>query len=142
MGEALPLKPIVPRDEASWLTRRELALSYELPLTAHFQEGGFIPLSVVLSESSFPPCKSFESVTFDSGSQLGRIDPWTFCCSSINANVIPSSILVLGKASFYPCDSLESVTFGIGSRLEWIDKMAFHSTKLKSIVIPQLDCTG
>jgi hypothetical protein len=96
-----------------------------------------IPSSViVLSKSSFAHCRSLESVTFESGSQLERIEKSAFSMSGLKSIVIPSSVIVLSESSFASCWFLESVTFESGSQLERIEKSAFSGSELKSIVIP------
>jgi hypothetical protein len=96
-----------------------------------------IPSSVVvLGKSCFAWCKSLESVIFESGSRLERIESYAFASSGLKSIVIPSSVTVLGKSSFSWCESLDSVILENGSRLERIEEDAFSRTRLKSIVIP------
>jgi hypothetical protein len=96
-----------------------------------------IPSSVVvLGKSRFSGCKLLESVTFESGSRLERIEEYAFTGSGLKSIVIPSSVVVLGYSSFRECKSLESVTFESGSRLERIKESAFSGCGLKSIEIP------
>jgi hypothetical protein len=96
-----------------------------------------IPSSViVLPESSFAKCQSLESVLFESGSRLERIEQSAFEKSGLKSIVIPSSVIVLSESSFAKCESLGSVTFETGSKLERIEKSAFYESGLKSIVIP------
>jgi hypothetical protein len=86
-----------------------------------------IPSSVVvLGKSSFAYCWLLESVTFESGSQLERIDEKAFFKSGLKSIEIPSSVVALGKRSFYGCQRLESVRFESGSRLERIDESMFE----------------
>jgi hypothetical protein len=85
-----------------------------------------IPGSVVdLGKLSFHDCKSLESVTFEDGSRLERIDDFAFSGSGLKSIVIPSSVVVLGRLSFFGCKSLESVTFSDDSRMERINQKAF-----------------
>jgi hypothetical protein len=96
-----------------------------------------IPSSVVvLGKRSFGQCKSLESVTFESGSRLERIEKRAFQGSGLRSILIPSSVVVLGKESFHWCKSLESVIFESVSRLERIEESAFFASELRSIVIP------
>jgi hypothetical protein len=96
-----------------------------------------IPSSlVVLAEKKYLGCRSLETVTFESGSSLERIEKSAFSKSGLKSIMIPSSVVYLGESSFYECKSLESVTFESGSRLEYIDRTAFSLSGLKSIVIP------
>jgi hypothetical protein len=88
-----------------------------------------VPSSVVvLGDSSFCGCKSLQSVTFESGSRLERIEKCAFQLSGLKSIVIPSSVGFVGKESFHGCKSLASVTFGSGSRLERIEECAVYRT--------------
>jgi hypothetical protein len=90
-----------------------------------------IPSSVVvLGASSFRGCESLESVTFESGSRLERIEEYSFCGNGLKSIEIPSSVVVLGTSSFHGCKSLESVAFESGSRLERIDRSVFVSCRV------------
>jgi hypothetical protein len=60
-----------------------------------------------LGEQSFYGCESLESVTFESGSRLERIEGFAFSRSGLTSIEIPSSVVVLGKGSFRVCESLE-----------------------------------
>jgi hypothetical protein len=96
-----------------------------------------IPSSVVvLGKASFCECKFLESVVFESGSRLERIEEFAFEWTGLRSIVIPSSVIVLAECSFFLCKWLESVVFETGSRLERIEDWAFHKSGLKSIVIP------
>jgi hypothetical protein len=96
-----------------------------------------IPSSVfVLGKESFCGCESLESVIFESGSRLERIEESALCESGLKSILIPSSVIVLGKWSFRGCRSLASVTFESGSRLERIEERALCESGLKSILIP------
>jgi hypothetical protein len=96
-----------------------------------------IPSSVlVLEKGSFYECKSLESVTFETGSRLERIEESAFSRSGLKSITIPSSVIVSGKESFRECKSLKSVTFESGYRLERIEESAFSRSGLKSILIP------
>jgi hypothetical protein len=96
-----------------------------------------IPSSiVVLGKWSFCLCRSHESVTFESGSRMERIEESAFSGSGFKSILIPASVVVVDKESFCGCQSLESVTFESGSRLERIEEFAFSLTRLESIEIP------
>jgi hypothetical protein len=96
-----------------------------------------IPSSVVvLGRSSVLDCKSLESVIFESGSQLSRIEYSAFYGSGLKSITIPSSVVVLGKDCFGRCWSLKSVAFESGSQLSRIEDFAFRECQLESIVIP------
>jgi hypothetical protein len=47
--------------------------------------------------------KSLESVIFESGSRLERIEESAFAESGLKSIEIPSSVVVLGKESFCKC---------------------------------------
>jgi hypothetical protein len=97
-----------------------------------------IPSSVVvLGKWSFYGCKSLESVTFESGSGLERIEEFAFSGSGLRSILIPSSVVVLGKWSFCGCKSLESVTFESGSRLERIEEEMFEATRVRFPMMSQ-----
>jgi hypothetical protein len=60
-----------------------------------------IPSSViVLSESSFGSCQSLESVTFESGSRLERIEESAFYGSGLKSIVIPPSNPFIADSAF------------------------------------------
>jgi hypothetical protein len=81
-------------------------------------------------------CKSLESVAFENGSRLERIEESAFQGSGLKSILIPSSVVVLGKESFWGCNCLEFLTFKSGSRLERIEESTFRGSRLKSIVVP------
>jgi hypothetical protein len=91
---------------------------------------------IVLAKSSFNCCMSLESVIFEDGSRLERIEQLAFHKSGLDSIAIPSSVIVLGTEAFRGCKSLKSVIFENGSRLERIDESAFRESRLDSIVIP------
>jgi hypothetical protein len=60
-----------------------------------------IPSSVViLGKSSFDQCKSLESVTFESGSRLERIEESAFHVSGLKSIEIPGSISFIDDFAF------------------------------------------
>jgi hypothetical protein len=89
-----------------------------------------VPLSVeILCASCFKSCKSLESVIFDDGSKLQRIEEAAFHWSGLKSIVIPSSVEILCSFCFAKCSSLESIIFENDSKLIQIDKCAFsHSS--------------
>jgi hypothetical protein len=96
-----------------------------------------IPSSVVnLGKWSFSWCESLESVRFQSGSRLKRIEQGAFWRCGLKSILIPSSVIVLGKESFSGCESLKSVRFESDSRLERIEESAFSQSGLRSIEMP------
>jgi hypothetical protein len=95
-----------------------------------------IPSSIVsLGPGSFKGCKSLESVTFESGTQLERIEERAFHKSGLKSIVIPSSVVVLGGFSFAKCRKLTSVDFESGSRLERVEKEQFSESAVEFTVI-------
>jgi hypothetical protein len=96
-----------------------------------------IPCSVVvLGAFSFHMCRALESVTFEKGSRLERIEESAFGLCGLTSIVIPSLVIVLGKSSFRECKSLGSIVFENCYRLERIEESAFYQSGLKSIIIP------
>jgi hypothetical protein len=95
-----------------------------------------IPTSVVLGKMCFRGCKSLETVIFDKGSRLKRIEDDSFSGTALQSIEIPSSVVVLGKGCFCRCELLKSVTFESGSRLVRIEVYAFQQSGLKWIDIP------
>ena len=76
-----------------------------------------------------------ESIEFEAGSCLERIDEGAFYDSNLRSILIPSSVQVIGPSAFAE-SSLEEIKFEAGSRLLMIDSEAFLNTNLSSIVIP------
>jgi hypothetical protein len=79
--------------------------------------------------------RALESMTFESGSRLERIEQSAFSGSRLKSIGIPFSLVVLGKDTFYGRESLASVTFGSGSRLEWINQSVVHAARVSSSLI-------
>jgi uncharacterized protein YuzB (UPF0349 family) len=90
----------------------------------------------ILGSKCFSQCKSFSSITFESNSQLIRIESFAFSSSSLQTIVIPSSVEILGSKCFSECKSLSSITFESNSRLTRIESEAFSGSSLQSILIP------
>jgi hypothetical protein len=96
-----------------------------------------IPSSVeVLCRSDITKCSFVESVIFETGSKLRRIEESTFSASGLKSIVIPSSVEMLCESCFSGCKSLSSITFESDSHLQRIEGFAFKESGLKSIVIP------
>jgi hypothetical protein len=71
-----------------------------------------------LGKESFCACKSLESVIFENGSRLERIEEKAFYGSGLRSIVIPSSVVVLGKLSLAACSMLESYVFERDDQVE------------------------
>jgi hypothetical protein len=86
----------------------------------------------------FCPRNSVSAVTFESDSQLFRIERRVFHeCKSLRSICIPSSLETLCPQCFSQCGRLSSLTFEPGSRLSWIQDRAFWScNSLRSICLP------
>ena len=78
-----------------------------------------------------------ESVTFEPGSKLERIEAKAFSgCTKLKDITIPAGVTTIGERAFFK-SGLESVTFLKGSKLETIGARAFLSCEsLSSITIP------
>jgi hypothetical protein len=55
---------------------------------------------VVLGKESFYECKSLESVTFESGSRLERIEESAFCESGLKSIEIPPGVTFIDPSAF------------------------------------------
>jgi hypothetical protein len=96
-----------------------------------------IPASITeIGDNCFKNCESLESVVFEPGSRLERIEKYAFWGNGLKSIVIPASITEIGDNCFKDCKSLESVVFEPGSRLERIGQYAFWGSRLNRIVIP------
>lgn len=120
----------------------------------------------VINTSSFAYCGNLETVVFEEGSQLEKIDSGAFYfCANLKNILLPSTIKYIGDAAFYRCDSLElneydnAYYFGnnenpylflmkaqnteistckINEKTICINQRAFYEcTHLKEIIIPQ-----
>jgi hypothetical protein len=77
-----------------------------------------------------------QSIIFENGSKLNRIEESAFYQSGLKSIVIPSSVEIFGRSCFQECKSLKSVSFENESKLSCIEEFAFSESGLKSIVIP------
>jgi hypothetical protein len=77
-------------------------------------------------------------LTFESGSQLIRIDAGAFFdCTSLISIQIPASMQIIGEKCFSRCGSLLKILFEAHSRLTRIEKGAFSDcVSIKSLFIP------
>jgi hypothetical protein len=96
-----------------------------------------IPSSVVLLGAlCFFDCGFLESVSFETGCRLERIQASAFSRSGLTSIGVPSSVIDIGESSFCRCTALASVLFESDSRLQWIEESAFRWSGLESIEIP------
>jgi hypothetical protein len=116
------------RDERYRLLSKESDFSWQFDILSmifqHFGSCNSLVIPwwvVVLKGSCFHECKSLESVTFENGSRLERIERKAFYCSGLKSIVIPPSTIVLDESSFSGCKSLETVVFEDSCQLGRID---------------------
>jgi hypothetical protein len=91
----------------------------------------------ILGSKCFSYCYSLLSITFESNSQLKRIESEAFSRSSLQSILIPKKVEILGSTCFSYCSSLSSITFESKSQLTRIESEAFHGSSFQSIVIPR-----
>jgi hypothetical protein len=96
-----------------------------------------IPSNIeILGSSCFSFCQSLSLISFESNSQLIRIESNTFSGSSLQSVLIPSTVQILGSKCFASCQSLSSISFESNSQLTRIESDAFYGSSLQSIIIP------
>jgi uncharacterized repeat protein (TIGR02543 family) len=97
-----------------------------------------IPNSIKkIGAGAFAYDKKLISVTFESSSQLTKIEPHTFyMTSSLQQIVIPANIEQIEAHAFSNSISLNSVTFEENSQLTYIGKNAFYGSAITVITIP------
>jgi hypothetical protein len=71
----------------------------------------------ILGSNCFSYCHSLSSISFESNSQLTRIESNAFSVSSLQSIVIPSSVEILCSECFSFCESLSSISFESNSQL-------------------------
>jgi hypothetical protein len=92
----------------------------------------------ILCSSCFLFCKSLSSISFETDSELTRIESNAFADSSIQSITIPRHVQILCSSCFSACKSLSSISFETDSELTRIESKAFFCcSSLKSITIPQ-----
>lgn len=65
--------------------------------------------------AAFYECIALESVTFEAGSKLSKLETATFWgCASLKAVTIPGNVKSIGKGAFFECFELQSVTLEEG----------------------------
>jgi hypothetical protein len=92
---------------------------------------------LILPKRLFRESKTLCSISFESNSQLTRIEIEAFARSSLRSIFIPRSVEILCSECFSFCQSLNSVSFEANSRLTRIEFRAFSDSSLQSIVIPR-----
>ena len=95
-----------------------------------------IPKSVLHLQSAFSS-STIESVVFEDGTEIEKIDPLAFyMCSNLKSITIPKSVTSIAYDAFSG-SGLETITFEKGSKLEEIESNTFNSlVNLKSLEIP------
>lgn len=98
----------------------------------------FIPLNIKkIGSYSFSECMLLQTIEFENGSKLNKIDDFAFEFSSIKNIKIPSKIRKIGKFAFDHCSQINSVDFQNNSELTLIDEKAFCDSKIERITIPE-----
>jgi Pyruvate/2-oxoacid:ferredoxin oxidoreductase delta subunit len=92
----------------------------------------------ILCSSCFSYCNSLSSISFETESELIRIDSCSFHgCSSLKSITIPHHVQILCSSCFSDCNSLSSISFETESELTRIDSCSFHGcSSFKSITNP------
>jgi hypothetical protein len=90
-----------------------------------------------IEKEAYAGREDIESVAFDEGSQLKKIETRAFAgCTSLNGVVVPPSVESIGEAAFFGCEKLASVTCA-GKNITEIGEEAFgECTSLNNFVIP------
>jgi hypothetical protein len=79
---------------------------------------------------------SLETIVFEPGSRIARLEKDAFCYSGIKRIFIPSSVAVIGENCFAHCKKLEFVTFELNSGVVRFERYAFWWSGLKQAIIP------
>lgn len=97
-----------------------------------------VPANVsYLERQAFDGCGKLENITFQEGSKIETIHPWTFKgCTSLRRIEIPANVVELENYAFGDCTNLAEVTFAEGSKLETMGNSIFSNTKITEITIP------
>jgi hypothetical protein len=89
----------------------------------------------ILGSGCLSFCYSLSSISFESNSQLTRIESEAFAASSLESIVIPKNVQILGSDCFSDCFSISSIAFESPSQLKRIESRALSSLA-SGIVIP------
>jgi hypothetical protein len=91
----------------------------------------------ILCSQCFSNCRSFSSISFETDSELTRIESQAFWnCCSLKSITIPRHVQILCSQCFSNCRSLSSVSFERKSELARIEIEAFDMTSLLFVVVP------
>jgi hypothetical protein len=91
----------------------------------------------IIGKSSFSHSSGIRQISFESESNLRRIEDMAFSLSSLADIEIPKSVEFIGKFCFAWCHSLIEVKFASGSRLSKIEDSTFTDSRLRRICIPR-----
>jgi hypothetical protein len=93
----------------------------------------------ILCPSCFSSCESLSSISFETDSELTRIESDAFSfCPSLKSFTIPHHVQILCSGCFSSCSSLSSISFETDSELTRIESKVFCCcSSLKSITIPR-----
>jgi hypothetical protein len=91
----------------------------------------------ILCSYCFSDCSSLSSISFESDSELTRIESNAFySCSSLKSITIPRHVQILCSSCFSDCKSPSSISFETDSELVRIETRAFAVTRTSSAVVP------
>jgi hypothetical protein len=89
-----------------------------------------------LSQSCFLDCDHLDTIMFEDGSQLKRIEGYCFRKSSLKSICIPHNVESIDRVCFEFCTQLDWIRFEGESHLTRIGESCFQKSTLKSICIP------
>ena len=97
-----------------------------------------IPKSVkVIEQYAFCICKKLKRVSFQEGSNLGKIGQSCFRSAGIERIVIPKGVVEIESYAFNGCRNLKEVVFEKESKLKKIGDHCFTSTSIEAITLPK-----
>jgi hypothetical protein len=89
----------------------------------------------MLGLDCFSNCESFSSISFESNSQLTRIESVVFLYLSLKSILIPTNVQILGFSYFQVCPSRSSISFEYPFQLKRIESLAFHLLNIEILFI-------
>jgi hypothetical protein len=96
----------------------------------------WIPDSIaILKLNSFKDYQNLHWISFESNSQLTRIESNAFSSSSLQSILIPSTVQILDSKCFSYCYSLSSISFESNSQLTRIESYAFSNSSLSFHIV-------